>query len=340
MGLFNFFNYSKPGPGVSKDEPQKAAPIRFFEIYFRKLTKLMQANLIFVIPLLAVSVIMVLLYLFPTHYMLQLPADPEPILLDAWALYVVPIPLIFLAPFTAGLTFITRNFVREEHAFVWSDFWDAVKGNWKYFLLNGLICYLAYAILSFSLIYYYNKAAENSLFFLLFWICVVMGVVFIIAQYYLPVMFITFDLKFGQFYKNALIFVVAGFGRNLLVTVILGGLIFLIVGVIPVIPLTVLIFLLLLLLFIFSFVSYLVNFAIYPVIEQYMIQPYNNRLAEENESQEMKKDPIEEQYSGIFDSEPEPRDEEEEEDKYVFLNGKLVKRSELKKQELDELNKK
>lgn len=338
MGLFNFWgNYNKPGPGVSKDEPPKAAPIRFFEIYFRKLTKLMQANMIFVLPLIAVSALMVFLYLLPTHYMLQLPTNADPIVLDAWALYAVPFPLILMGPFVAGLTYITRNFVREEHAFIWSDFWDAVKGNWKYFLLNGIVCYVAYLLLSFSIIYYYSKTFSSAGYYALLWICIVISLVFVIAQYYLPVMFITFDLKFGQFYKNALIFVAAGFARNLLVTVILGGLIFLIIGVIPIMPLTVLLIILLLALFLFSFASYLINFAVYPVINQYMIQPYYNQQNAEKEAGPEEKDPIKEQFSEIFDSEP---SEEEEEDKLVFINGKLVKRSELNDRERDELDNK
>ena len=43
LGLFG--NYDKPGPGVDKDEPKKAAPVRFFEILWRKLSKLVQLNL-------------------------------------------------------------------------------------------------------------------------------------------------------------------------------------------------------------------------------------------------------------------------------------------------------
>ena len=50
LGLFG--NYDKPGPGVDKDEPKNAAPVRFFEILWRKLSKLVQLNLTFMIPLL------------------------------------------------------------------------------------------------------------------------------------------------------------------------------------------------------------------------------------------------------------------------------------------------
>ncbi len=322
MGLFNFFgNYNKPGPGVSKDEPPKAAPIRFFEIYFRKFSKLIQVNLIFFLPVAAAACLMFLVYLFPTHFTMQLPG----LSLDVWALYAVPLPLVLVAPFAAGITYITRNFAREEHAFVWSDFWDAVKGNWKYFLYNGLLVYAAYVILSFSMIYYYNMAAENPFLYVPFWLCLVVSVALLFAQYYLPVMFITFDLKFFQCYRNALIFVAAGFGRNLLITLILGGLLILVIGVIPIMPLTVLIFIVLLLFIVFSFVSYLINFTVYPVIDRYMIQPYNNRMEKEG-AEEEDSDPLEERFSGIFDTAP---PEEDDEDKFVYVNGKLVRQSEL-----------
>ena len=39
--------------------------------------------------------------------------------------------LAITGPFTAGLSYVTRNWARDEHAFIWSDFKDAVKENWK-----------------------------------------------------------------------------------------------------------------------------------------------------------------------------------------------------------------
>ncbi len=337
LGLFG--NYDKPGPGVSKDETPKAAPIRFFEIYFRKFTKLVQANLTFLIPTIVAGILMVLLYLFPTHFMFQLPTEDGVLRLDVWNMYVVPLPVILLFPFMAGLTFICRNFAREEHAFIWSDFWTAVKNNWKYFLLNGAVVYLAYFLLSFSMIYYFNRASQDSLFYVPFWLCIVISVIFLFAQYYLPVMFITFDLKFGQVYKNALIFTIAGLGRNLLVTVILGVLVILIIGVIPIMPLTVLLLLLFFSLIFFSFAGFLINFAVYPIIDRYLIQPYQQKLHEEKYGtpKEKEKDPLEEKYGGLFSQEPEDEDGGEEE-KFVYINGKLVEKAKLKSGEKERLD--
>lgn len=320
MGLFNFFSgYDKPGPGVSKDEPPKAAPIRFFEIYFRKFGKLVQANLVFLLPTMFVAILMALLYVSVPHMLVTLPGSSDP--LDVTTLYLVPLPLILLSPFVAGLTIITRNFAREEHAFIWSDFWDTVKANWKYFLLNGIVVYVVYFLLSFSIRYYYGRAAAESIFYVPFWLCMLLALLFIIAQYYIPVMFITFDLKFGQVYKNAMIFILAGFGRNLLITAILVVLVLLIPF--PTSPLSMTIFLVLTLFWLFSFVSYLINFTVYPVIDRYMIQPYQQKVSAEKKKSAGEKLQIPDKEAVHSESE------------YVYRNGKLVKRSEIKEEDED-----
>lgn len=338
MGLFNFFgNYDKPGPGVSKDEPPKAAPIRFFEILLRKWTKLVQLNLIFMIPGIVAAFLMLCLYFSPTHFVLQLPSGGSTVQLDVWALLITPMPLVILAPFTAGLTIVTRNYAREEHAFIWSDFWETVKNNWKYFLLNGAIVYFVYVIVSVSLIYYYNRAASSAFFYVPFWLCVVLALIFLFAQYYIPVMFVTFDLKFTHVYRNALIFAFAGFFRNILITVLLAAMV---IGVLlaPLMPITILVFLMIIVFLLFSFISYLINFTVYPVIDQYLIQPYNKKLEEEKNGgsieQPIERDPLDEKYSGLFQTTPDEDDEDDDGgEKYVYINGKLVKQSELKTDE-------
>lgn len=322
MGFFGFGNYDKPGPGVSKDEPPKAAPIRFFEIFFRKFSKLVQANLIFILPTIVVCILMIAIYMAPTHFAVNISGMFE---IDGWATFIVPLPLILLSPFLAGLTFITRNFAREEHAFVWSDFWDAVKGNWKYFLLNGLICYGVFTLLSFAFLYYYSMAVSNWIFYIPLWLCVVVAVVFLFAQYYLPIMFITFDLKFTHAYKNALIFTAAGFGRNILVTIILGAMLFALLNI-PLLNITLLVYVLLLVFIIFAFISFLISFAVYPVIDRYMIQAAKRM---ENGEKEETAGPVEEEFPGLF-SQPSAEEDEDDGDKYVYVNGRLMKKSEMK----------
>ena len=70
-------------------------------------------------------------------------------------LFLVPC-IAITGPFTAGLSYVTRNWARDEHAFVWSDYKDAVKENWKPALATSAITgfvpmrRLASSILRFS----------------------------------------------------------------------------------------------------------------------------------------------------------------------------------------------
>ncbi len=332
MAFFGLFgNYNKPGPGVSKDEPKKAAPIRFFEIFARKFTKLVEANLIFAIPMTVIVALMAVLWLFPLFpLVLHLEIAGIEVSLNVWNLYVVPIPLILVSPFRAGLTFITRNFAREEHAFIWSDFWSAVKGNWKFFLINGLITYLVYFVLSFSMIFYYHQVTSQTFFYVPLILCLVILIVFLFGQYYLPVMFVTFELTFRQAYRNALIFAIAGLFRNILLTVIFGVTLYAFMKMEA--GIAILVFVVLYLFLIFALSSYLVNFTVYPLIDSLLIKPYQERMEAEKNGEEKDNS---EGFSGLFSNEPvEGEDEEEDNDeKYVYVNGRLIKRSELKKRE-------
>lgn len=331
LGIFG--NYNKPGPGVNKDDPPKAAPVRFFEILLRKFGPMVQLNLIFLIPLAVAVALMVAIYMMPTHFFLQLPVGEGVMQLDVWFLYAVPLPLVLLAPFTAGLTFVTRNYAREEHAFVWSDFWENVKGNWKYFLLNGAVVYVVYLVLSFSAIYYYSGTTRSWFFYIPFWLCLVLAVLFLFAQYYLPIMFVTFDLKFRQAYRNAFILALAGVGRNLLITAVLGALLYLIY-VIPMNAIVLFVLLALLIFLMFSLVSFFINFTVYPVVDRYLIKPYQQRLEEEKNGPapavEEPQEDVDPETARFFAPPEADGEEEDDEDKMVYVNGRLVKKSQLK----------
>ena len=206
MAFFGLIgNYDKPGPGVSKDEPKKAAPVRFFEILWRKLSKLVQLNLIFMIPFAVVVALMVVIFFLPLPHFAFNTSLFGP--LDLYAIYAVPLPLILMAPFSAGMAYVTRNFAREEHAFVWSDFWEAVKNNWKASLLNGIIVYVAYVFLSFSVFFYSNQMQSNWLYMVpflsLIHICGGFCGAWLRTFIFLRILFCAIRLKFGA--KNNII---------------------------------------------------------------------------------------------------------------------------------------
>ena len=170
-GFFGLFDYSKPGPGVSKIAPKKKPFIVFFEILGRKFWKLIIANFLFVL----------------------------------FALPVVTIGLAF-----SGLSYITRNFAREKHAFIASDFVDTVKKNWKQGLVVGIINLLVQAILLSDIYFFYSSTGTFATISLALILAV--WLIFSFMKYYIYFQLITFKLNIKQIYKNSLIFAFAGLG--------------------------------------------------------------------------------------------------------------------------------
>ena len=300
---FRLFNFDKPGPGVSKDEPPKPPFIRFWQIFFRKWTNFIKLNLLFLIPVVVVVALIYVINCFTTQ------------------IFICFLPLILLSPFFAGLTYVTRNYAREEHAFIFSDFKDAVKSNWKYFLINGVICY-AVAILMMVSIPVYRAFMESNgwIFSIPLGISIAIGLLFLFAQFYIPLMIITLDLNLKKIYKNGFIFAILGLWRNLLLVVI-----FIAIAIINFIllyminGLTSLIAIFLILLFGFSFTSFLINFTAYPLIDKMIIKPYYAKQNGEELSPDGKEENSEEQF-------------EEKQSQYVFVNGRLVKKEDVEQE--------
>lgn len=329
MSLFSLFNnYDKPGPGVSKDEPKKSAPIRFFEILWRKLSKLIQVNLIYMIPMVFVIAMMVGLYLLPvSHFAFNSKIFGT---LDLFNLYVVPLPTMLLGPFNCGMAYITRNFAREEHAFVWSDFWDAVKENWKSGLLNTIIAYIEYVVLSFGFVFYFDRFRTAGVGYIIPLILVgLLGAIALFSQFYIPVIIVTIDLKLRHIYRNGAIFAIMGVVRNILITCALLAMavgVWFCPGQFLIVPFA------LFALFACSFVSYLCSFSTYSLIDMFLIQPFYKREAEANV-------PAKEEGEE-FNFELDELDDDEEDDgpQYVYVNGRLIEKSRLNEDELFETN--
>jgi uncharacterized membrane protein YesL len=264
LSLFRI-NYDKPGPGIEKDRPPEKAFPRFFSILTRKFTDLIKLNLLFCIPVAVLSVLVFLLGNF------------------IGTSYLTYLPYVFLSPFLGGLTFVTRNYAREEHSFIWYDFTNAVKNNWKAFLVNGVICYALIFIFSFSIQYYASKISQSPVYFVAMALCLAVALLLGFAQYYIPVMIVTFDLKITQIYRNALIFSIVGLWRNVLLTVLLA--VFLLgLYLMQAMMLSFMIELLLFLLLIFSFGMLLVNFIVYPLVNKMMVQPYLQKHQDQDDN--------------------------------------------------------
>ena len=250
MGLFKY-NYNKPGPGVSKNEPEKKAFFRFFELYGRKFFKLMYANLLYVL---------------------------------------VSLPVITGGLAQAGLTFVTRNYVREKHVFLPADFFKTIKKNWKQALGIHLIDLLVTALLLFNLYFYafplfFEGSGLSDV--LLTAVILLLLTVVCVMRYYVYIQLITFKLTVKQILKNSFMFVFAGLKQNILLSAILlaiDAILVIIALFVPgfiALPLLALIYLC----FFPAFRSFLIQFTVFPLIKKAIIDPYYEEHPEEDKQQ-------------------------------------------------------
>ena len=116
------------------------------------------------------------------------------------------IPAIAITgPVQSGLAYVTRNWARDEHAFVWSDFLDALKGNWKQALGVSLITGVMPLIVLVCYQFYGAMAANSAFFIVPQMLTVGLGLVWALALTYLYPMMVTYQMGFGTLLRNALL---------------------------------------------------------------------------------------------------------------------------------------
>ena len=119
-----------------------------------------------------------------------------------------------------GVTYVLRNWARDQHSFVMSDFKDSIKSNWKQALAVGVINGVSLPIAFVAFRYYSLMAAEST-----FWIVPRTLVMIFFALWWLSNMLIfpmmvTYDMKLGTLIRNSIMMAVARLPFTLLFGVV------------------------------------------------------------------------------------------------------------------------
>jgi uncharacterized membrane protein YesL len=188
-----------------------------------------------------------------------------------------------------GTAYIIRNMVSGEPVFVWTDFWYAVKRNWKQALPFGAIDLGITCVLCFN-IYSLITSTGQFLYDIMFWSNVVIFILYFFMRYYMYVQMVTFKLTVFKMIKNSLIFALLGFKRNIMA--LLGIILLIILEVLLLfgsggilVPIAVAAPLAIL----FSTFAYMKVYASYYKIKDIMIDPYlaeHPELAQKEEVEE------------------------------------------------------
>lgn len=239
MGLFQK-NYDKPGKGVSKNEPEKRGFFRFFELYFRNFWKLISAQF--------------------------------------WCVFL-SLPVLTTGLGQVGLAYVCRMAARDKHTFVTSDFFDAVKKNWKRALPLGIINCIILAVFAVDmwLLYIFSTHGNMSpvMCSIVFVASMFFFTAFSFAKFYQYTLMITFDFKLKTIIKNSWLFATLGVKHNIIIGLSLSAVYIAMFWALYINYRIALPIIILLLLFIFpSFRMFLIQFNVFPEVKKYIIDPY------------------------------------------------------------------
>lgn len=123
-------------------------------------------------------------------------------------LFLVPC-IAITGPATAGVSYVTRNWSRDEHAFIWSDFIDALKENWKQSLPVSLITGLA-PLIAYMCWTFYGEMAQTQTFMMVPQMLTLMIVIlWALCVTYIHPMIVSYELGLKGIFKNGILLGIA-----------------------------------------------------------------------------------------------------------------------------------
>ena len=273
-GFFKSFN--REGKGVAKDAPNKKRFVLCFEIMWNHAWEMIGINLIYFVITLPLM-LFIFMYAFQT-----MGIESEAIManslfkVSAWFLNfpdvvkygLIGLSAILYGPATCGLTYVMRNFARREHTWAFSDFFER---SWQNFLQGFLVGVLDILIILSASMYAAldtKTLAQGDGYLAVFkYIAVIVSILYFIMRNYIYIMIVTFKIRFAAIIKNAALFIVLNFGRNLINLVWILAVVFLSTGF-TVVTMAV---------FTFVLARFVEVFNAIPAIDKYMLEPMRRK---------------------------------------------------------------
>ena len=247
MGIYNAL-YGRDGHGVGPNEPEKKGFFRFFELYFRNFWLLTSAEFWYIL---------------------------------------LSLPIVTSGLAETGMAYICRMAARDKHVFLMSDFFGAIKRNWKRALPLGIINVLITAVFAADMyvlyIYFTQDIINKTWGTIILIVSLFFFVMFSFAKFYQYTLIITFDYKLKTVIKNSWLFSTLGIKHN----IIIGGVLMLIYAA-AYFALSVnfkfgMALIVVLGLFIYpAFRAFLIQFNVFPEIRKYIIDPYYKEHPDED----------------------------------------------------------
>ncbi len=279
---------------ILKRPPGRSGIFVFFELLFRKFWGLCKANLLYVlvmIPAFAVTLFVVgILSSKITAFFTPMLAEGMGIAAvdmanEDLALSVIVLDVMFrmvlsvtftvflgMGPVTAGITYILRNYAREEHTWLWNDLWRMIKSN---FIQSTLLWVLDIAVFVALVVAFDFYVSLGGVGLYLVYVLIFVAIMYLMMHLYVYQVMVTFRLSFKNVLKNSMLMAIQTVPQNLLMIAVLAllhlGIPYfgLAAGnITTAFPL----YLLMEALFLLAVSGFMTNFFIYPTVEKYIKQ--------------------------------------------------------------------
>ena len=217
--MANFFNNYFYGRSGKKDFTEADLPTNRMQL-FRDTLHVRKGNMMGLNLLYLLIWIPAILWTFLNLVQLYQAPYEDPAALGeffhqvAFSYLLVLFPLVGITgPFNMGVSFVLRNWARDEHSFAFADFKSAMKANWKQGLLfsavSGLIPLVSYVGIRF----YMGMAGVSPLFYLPLAILLIAAALWYLSSSILPTMIVTYDQGFIALVRNAILMTMAALPR-------------------------------------------------------------------------------------------------------------------------------
>lgn len=119
-------------------------------------------------------------------------------------------PLVAITgPSSAGAAYVTRNWARDQHSFVWSDFKDAMRDNWKQALVVSAITGALPLVAFVGFVFYGQMAQQSVLFYVPQVLLTLMCILWTLMLPLLYPLMVGYKLRLRDLLRNGLLLAMA-----------------------------------------------------------------------------------------------------------------------------------
>ncbi len=266
---------------------EKSGIALYFDIFGRRIWKLITLNLMYILVSIPVILIAWAISSYLTTFLMTLSGTnimENQSVITIISLFVAAIlfQVFGSGPATASISYIIRRYIKDSHVWIFSDFFDHIKKNFK----QGIAVYVINTIVSAFLIIayiFYSLIMRNSLGGLLAFVIVVVSAFFIMMQMYTYQLMAGFNFKVNDIYKNSFLLTMIKLPWNILVTATVFILMYAMYSLALTSPLIAVVILVLIY---FVLINFTQIFMTNNIVKEYVLEPSLKKSEEENNENE------------------------------------------------------